>query len=643
MESRNRYVRQIFREMVHGFPQRNALNPVIVKTFERPGYRVENVMFESRPDFWVTGNLYVPTVGVRPLPALISPCGHYPDARMHPEYQSAYLNLVKSGFVVFAYDPIGQGERRQYWNPHTGETEVGGPTTEHSMPGQLLLMIGEDLTHYRIWDGMRAIDYLLSRPEVDRERIGCAGHSGGGTLTLFISALDERVKCAVVNEGGTSHRWPLDIRPGSTMGPSDVEQNYFPGAKHGVDLCDLHAAIAPRPLLALIENFNPRFNEAAAHIRERYRQLGAEAKFATEEAADPHSWTPKLRIATTNWFCRWFQNREGPDKEPDFEVEGVQRLYCTPNGSIRDARRGETIFTLIQKKVASLPAATPFPGAQPAPKIPDLAKMLRIGPKPGGELGVRAMGTTQRKGYRVEKLEFLAEPGIYIPTWVLVPDAPASGSRPTLLYVHERGKEADAMEFGPLEALARKGNLIVSVDVRGIGETRTPHLQRGSGPFSHLFDPETAMAYYAWYMDESLFGMRVLDVIRAVDYSLSRPDASKDLRVHGKGMGALWTMFAAAIDTRIRTAIAEGGLLSYRTLAMSDRYLHGANIMVRDALLHFDLPRVAGAIAGRTLVLAAPVDAMRKKVPAAEVESVYASTRKAFAGAGGEFRIVEDL
>jgi cephalosporin-C deacetylase-like acetyl esterase len=634
VERRNRYVRGIFREMVHGFPARNPLNPVTAASFERPGYRVENVMFESRPNFLVTGNLYVPTMGTGPFPALISPCGHYGDARMNPEYQSAYLNLVKNGFVVLAYDPIGQGERRQYWNPHTGETEVGGPTTEHSMPGQLLLMMGEDLTHYRIWDGMRAIDYLLTRPEVDGARIGCAGHSGGGTLTLFISALDERVKCAVVNEGGTSHRWPIDVRPGATMGPADVEQNYFPGAKHGVDLCDLHVAIAPRPLLALIENFNPRFNEAAAHIRERYRQLGVEANFSTEEAADPHAWTPKLRLATTNWFCRWFQNRKGPAQEPDYEVEGVNRLFCTPLGSIREAGRGETIFTLIQKKAAALP---------PEGKA-DFARALRIAPRQGADLAVRFAGATARKGYRVEKLAFLSEPGIYIPTWVLVPDAPANGPRPVTLYVHERGKEADAMEFGPLEALARKGNLIVSVDVRGIGETRTPHLQRGgSGLFSHLFDPETAMAYYAWYMDESLLGMRVFDVIRAVDYTLSREDASKELRVHGKGMGALWVLFAAAIDPRIRTTVAEGGLVSYRTLAKSDRYLHGANIMVRDGLLEFDLPQAAAALAGRKLVLAAPVDAMRKRAPFSAVESEYASTRKAFAAAGGDFRIVESL
>ena len=228
VEKRNRYVREKLKEMIHGYPERTNLAPKTTGVHQRDGYRVENVMFQSLPDFWVTGNLYIPAAGRAPFPAVISPCGHYPESRMYDAYQSAYFDLVKAGFVVLAYDPVGQGERRQYWNPATNVTEVAtAPTYEHSMAGQLLLLIGEDLTHYRVWDGMRAIDYLESRPEVDAKRIACAGHSGGGTLSLFISALDDRVKASVVSEGGTAGRWPYQVRAGSRIGPSDIEQNYF--------------------------------------------------------------------------------------------------------------------------------------------------------------------------------------------------------------------------------------------------------------------------------------------------------------------------------------------------------------------------------------------------------------------------------
>jgi len=635
VEARNRFVREKFREMVHGFPERNPFSSVVVATHQRDGYRVENVMFQSRPNFWVTGNLYVPSSGGPAFPGVISPCGHYPLSRMEPEYQAVYINMVKAGFVVLAYDPIGQGERRQYWNPQTNQTEVATASTyEHSMPGQVLLLMGEDLTHYRIWDGMRAIDYLETRPEVDKSRIACAGHSGGGTLTLFISALDERVKCAVVNEGGTGHRWPIEIRPGSRVGPSDVEQNLFPAAIHGADLCDLHVAIAPRPLLALIEDYNPRFNRAAEHIRARYLQLGVPEKFATGEATDPHAWTPKLRIATTDWLSRWLYGRPGPEREPDFETESPQTLYCTPNGSLRYSQQGDSIFTLMLKKQAQLP---PKSAQASASQIKELLHYR----KHDGPLDARLRVTTPRKGYSIEKLEFLSEPGIYVPTWVFVPEIKRE-SYPAILFVNEAGKQADGMEFGLYERLARQGKLVVAVDVRGVGETRPPHDNVRAGEFSHLFDVETAMSYMAWFMDESLFGMRVHDTVRSVDYLLSRADVNKaDWKLAGKGAGALWVLYAAALDSRIQDATCERGLISYTALARTDRYLHNASIFVRDVLKHFDVPQVAASIAGRRLTLVAPVDAMKQRVPESMARSAYQVAFDAYriAGAEGRFSI----
>ena len=158
LEARNRFVREKALQMIHGLPERTPLSPVIVNRFQRDGFRIETLMFQSRPNFWVPASLYIPD-GQGPFPGIISPCGHERNARLYRLFQLTYMDLVKCGFVVLAYDPIGQGERRHYWNPQTNTEELGGPLTwEHSLPGQLLLLLGEDLTHYRIWDGMRAID-----------------------------------------------------------------------------------------------------------------------------------------------------------------------------------------------------------------------------------------------------------------------------------------------------------------------------------------------------------------------------------------------------------------------------------------------------------------------------------------------------
>jgi cephalosporin-C deacetylase-like acetyl esterase len=649
VEERNRWVRERIIEMLGGFPEKNPLNPVEVRVLERDGYRVENVMFQSRPNFWVAANLYVPTSSAGPFPAVISPCGHSPEARMYPEYQFLYLNLVKAGFVVLAYDPIGQGERRHYWNPQTNRNEIGGPVTwEHDMPGHLLFLLGENLTQYRIWDGMRAVDYLVTRPEVDPERIGCTGHSGGGTLTLFISAVDQRIRCAVMHEGGTRHRWPLEIRPETPIGTGDAEQHFFPAAIYGIDLCDVHVAIAPRPLLVTIENYLPEVNETARHIRARYLQLGVPERFATEEATDPHALTVKLRLAATDWFCRWFYNRRGPAREPEFTPEPSENLYCTPNGSLRYSQQGETIFSLILKKQAKLPPRRTVPSTRTelesfrAEIVAEIKELLHYH-KSDEPLGVRHIVTTPRKGYRIEKVEFLSESGIYIPTWVFLPEQKRSGS-PAILYVRGAGKQAEAMEFGALEKLTRGGYLVAAIDVRGIGDTKPPHPdEEPSGEFRNLDDAETAMAYWAWEINESLFGMRVQDVVRSLDYILTRPDVDPSgVWLIGHGMGALWSLYATALDTRIRATVCDGGLLSYRSLTGVDRYLHAADIIVPGVLQRFDLPHVAAAVADRPLVLLSPVDAMKSPVGIPLARQTYQWTQATYAVAGGpdHFRVV---
>jgi cephalosporin-C deacetylase-like acetyl esterase len=522
-----------------------------------------------------------------------------------------------------AYDPVGQGERREHWNPYTQKSDLPGPvTTEHFLIGQALLLLGEDLTNYRIWDGMRAIDYLLTRADVDKEKIGCTGQSGGGTLTQFISALDERIRCAVINEGGTGHRWPVHFGAGSRLGTGDTEQHIFGSGLYGIDLCDLHVAIAPRPLLVTIENYSPRFDRAAEHIRARYELMGVPEKFATEQATDPHGMTVKLRLATTNWFCRWFYNREGPAAEPELQLEEPETLYCTPNGSIRYSHQGQTIFSLMLKKQARLAAQrkSPVPGIQA-----EIRRLLHI--KDSSQpLEPREVVTTPRKGYRIQKLEFLSEPGVYIPTWVYLPDGPRA-SRTPILFLNDRGIRIDGMEFGVLEKLARKGHLVVAVEVRGIGETAP----------SQPGDAEETLQYLLWEVGQSLLGMRVQDVMRSVDYVLSRADVDKNgVHAIGKGRGALWLLYAAALDPRIRSAVCDGGLISYSHLASVNRYVQDADVFVLDVLKSFDLPDVAAAVAPRRLTLLSPVDYTGMPAPASMVRGTYAKAKVTIAASDPE-------
>ncbi|MGH9327067.1 MAG: prolyl oligopeptidase family serine peptidase [Terriglobia bacterium] len=646
---RNRFVRAKFIEMIHGYPARNPLNARIVRILERKGYRIECLMYQSQPDFWVTSSLYVPTTGQGPFPGIISPCGHSFNGRCYPVYQAMYQNLALNGFVILAPDPIGEGERREFWNPRTQRNEIGGPETwEHSLPGQQLLLLGENLTQYRVWDCMRGIDYLLSRPEVDPKRIGCAGQSGGGTLTKFVSALDERIGCAAIHEGGTANRWPLHVLPFEPLDTGDPEQHLFPGAIYGIDNVDLQVAIAPRPLLVTIEHYAAPFNAAARSILSRYRQLGVPERFRTVAANDPHSMTVKLRIANTDWFCRWFYNRPGPTSEPQFTIEPDQNLYCTPDGSVKYSHQGLTMFSIILRKQAKMPPETPLPSglteldAYRRKMASDIQGLLRF-KRLKQPVQPRYTFTTPRKGYKIEKVEFLSGPRVFVSAWVFIPNG-ARITRRALLYFNDVGAAREGLEFGVLEQLVLKGQVVVAADVRGVGATKPPHLaSQFRGEYRQLDDVETVMTYWAWAMNEELLGMRVQDVLRSIDYTLSRPDVEPEkLNIIGTGMGALWVLYASALDERVAAAVCHRGLISYRALTSADRYTHEASIFVRGALAGFDLCQVAAAAAPRRLLVLDPVDPMKAPAGSERAKAAYQWTQGVYeaAGAGSSFAAV---
>jgi cephalosporin-C deacetylase-like acetyl esterase len=649
-EARHSVVRQKMVEMIGGLPQPTPLQPIVTRVLERPGYRIENVMYQSRPNFWVTANLYVPTTGKGPFPAILSPSGHYEDAGRYSAYQAAHLDLVKNGFVVLAPDPIGQGERRDHWDTTT-QASWGSTTDEHSMFGQLLWLIGEDVVQYAVWDGMRSIDYLTSRPEVDPSRIGCTGHSGGGLETIWLMVFDARVKCAACIEPALYHFWPLHIAPGDVLLHGDAEHNVFPLALNGIDICDLYQSFAPRPLLVVVETYtNQAFQLASKHVKAHYELFGAGEKFASVESGEAHYWTVKLRLAATGWFCRWLAEHPGPTQETKLIIEPTESLFCTPTGSLTDSRQGDSLRSRILKAQETLPPAREIPKSADEietfrQEVRGLIEKLLHYKNVKQPLAVRQLKIVPGKNFHIEKLEFMAEPGIYIPAWVFVPEHPLQSARP-ILYIGETDTETLGYpESGWGGEMAQQGHTVIAVDVRGMGQTRPLHKPYDeSGIWTNLFDVETTLAYVAWSMDESLLGMRVQDVVHSLDFAQSRPEVDiSRLAVIGSGMGALWGLYATALDPRIQFLIADGGLLSYKSLAQSGRYKYGANVFVRGGLKYFDLPMIAAAIADRNVRLVSPLDPMKMQVPLEDARLAYRFTQDTYANAEAteRFQIVD--
>ncbi|MCC6510083.1 MAG: alpha/beta hydrolase, partial [Pirellulaceae bacterium] len=201
--------RAFFLERIGGLPERTPLNPQIMGQLQGQGYRVQKIILETRPAFHLTGNLYLPETPA-PWPAVLVPCGHSHDGKASGQYQLICMLLARHGMAALCYDPIGQGERYQLLDPtkerlvfdDAPHVKVPHPnvrlmcTTEHTMTGISSALIGANVAQFRIWDGMRVIDYLQGRPDILADKIGCTGNSGGGTETAYLMALDDRILAA---------------------------------------------------------------------------------------------------------------------------------------------------------------------------------------------------------------------------------------------------------------------------------------------------------------------------------------------------------------------------------------------------------------------------------------------------------------
>ena len=252
-----------FIERLGGFPERTPLNPQITGVIQRNGYRVEKVLFESQPRHYVTALLFVPEQPeyAPPYPGVLVPCGHAQDAKHHEPYQSVGALLALNGMVALVFDPIEQGERCQYLD-ETGKAPYQG-TTAHTMSGAGSILLGRNTATYEIWDGMRGIDYLQSRPEVAPERIGITGNSGGGTQTSYLMALDERIGAAAPS----CYLNLLKRQAENAMG--DAEQNIYGQLRWGMEHPDYVMMRAPMPvkILAATRDF---FDINATWVNFRY-------------------------------------------------------------------------------------------------------------------------------------------------------------------------------------------------------------------------------------------------------------------------------------------------------------------------------------------------------------------------------------
>ncbi len=609
--TRQELMRGKLMEAIGPFPEKTPLNPRVTGVIEKEGYRIEKIVFESHPGFYVPGSLFIPT-GIRgKAPAVLNVFGHEQESYHKALDQVIILNLVKKGIVVFAIDPLGQGEHVQFYDPETKFSSIGYSVVEHSYFGNLCFLSGSSGAKYFTWDGIRAIDYLVSRQEVDPERIGVTGFSGGGTVTAYLGALDPRVKVSIPCSWSTYNRRLLEMK-----GTQDAESILLNGLRKGISFEDLLEVRAPKPTLLTFTSRDEYLSlqgarEAYQEASTAYTALGKADHLQMVEDDSKHWVTPKIREEIYRFFLKHFA-MTGDPAEAEVEILPGQDLLVTPTGQISTSYGGDRVFE-VNKKESQLLIE------QLEQSRKDIEGHLGRVRKKALEISgyeapccVEAQplinGRYQREGYTVTKYALPGEGDYAIPILIFAPDDQTI-KHEGLVYLHADGKAAEAKPGGQIEALVKQGYVVAAADVLGVGETANT-ASRGQTD-----------AYTGVLVGRSLVGIQAGDIIRVVNYVKTRSDTdpAKIAAVAFKEM-CLPLLHAAVFDPSIKSVILIGSLLSYRSVI--DNRIHKIGLTARQGggvhhpyevdfswgiagvLKSYDLPDLMGCIAPRKLVLA---------------------------------------
>jgi dienelactone hydrolase/pimeloyl-ACP methyl ester carboxylesterase len=611
-------LRAKFLDAIGPFPDKTPLNARVTGTLKGVGFRVEKVVYESRPQHHVTANLYIPD-GKGPFPGVLVPCGHSDNGKAAEAYQRVCILMAQNGLAVLCYDPIGQGERLQLLDDKL-KPGIKGSTTEHTQVGIGALLVGSCCANYRIWDGIRSIDYLVSRPEIDAKKIGCTGNSGGGTMTAYLMALDDRIACAAPSCYLTTLQ-----RLFATLGPQDAEQNIPGQVAFGMDHADYLTLRAPRPTLMCVATRDffdidgawTTFREASLI----YSKLGHGERVALFEFDDKHGFSKPRREAAMRWMRRWLLRIDDAPVEKNGAVFTDAELQCTRSGQVLEDFKGVSCFHLNAKAADALAAErAKFPQRPEAERLKEIRRLLGLPAKVAPAKLVRQKIHYLEDRLSTHKVIFETEPGVLIPGLRFKHVQPKG---PLVLYLPDRGLPQDGKLPKELEGIYAKNHQeVLIVDLRGLGET-SPTPMPAKMPY---FGVDFKESFLAMHLNRPLPGQRVLDVL-AILGAAGRDEA----HVYGFGVTGPVALHAAAVEPSIKQVTLERSLVSWSNVTHTPASVNQLSNVVPGVLKVYDLPELAATLSPRTLTIRGSIDAGLRPVTQAELDLTYRDCRDAYA------------
>lgn len=588
--------------------KKTLLNAHVTGTLDRPNFRVEKIVFESLPGFYVTGCLFIPKNGKKPFPAVLYAIGHSPNSFRRELYQQNILNLVNKGFVVFTYDPIGQGERIQYLDSLVNSSVLKGTTQEHSYAGAQCLLTGNSISDYFLWDGIRALDYLFTRPEVDTLRIGMTGISGGGTQTAILSAIDKRIYAAAPECFITSNK-----RLFESIGPQDAEQNLYHGLKLGIEHADFLSLRAPKPTM-IISTTQDFFTiqgarETYSNVKKVFDAYGKPENLSMVEADGPHGTEKGNRENMYRFFQRHL-SLPGNSMDEDFKFFTEAELKVTPTGQVSTSYQSKTVFDLNNERATQLIKSREVKSPQKLKKGQEVLlnkiKELSGYDSTRSILATVFTGKIERKNYKIEKYFIESKDFNYTIPFVFIKPY-SDEKRPVILYLSSSGKEDLLSNENEISDYINQGYSILAPDLIGIGELKSTSFKGDSYingyPYNFLFGINL--------VGKSVAGIQSSDLDVLFKYIKTRNDINvNDITSLVKDELCSTYLHFAIFHNTIACTILVNPLISYEdiihTKYYQSKYLWTA---VPGAIPYYDLLFLESMLSPSRLLIINPVNA----------------------------------
>jgi dienelactone hydrolase len=549
--------RQLFEMLgLDPLPERTDLKAAVTGKVEADDFVVEKVHFQSRPGLYVTGNLYRTKSVDKRLPAVLYVCGHggvkqngvsYGN-KVHYHHHGSWF--ARNGYVCLTIDSLQLGEieathhgtyrYNMWWWLNRGYTPAG----------------------VEAWNCIRALDYLQTRKEVDAERIGVTGRSGGGAYSWWIAALDERIKCAVPVAGITD--LTNHVVDGCVEGHCDC---MYMVNTYRWDYARMAALVAPRPLL--ISNTDRddifpldgvmRIHEQVRHI---YKLYGAEDKLAVNISPGPHNDTQELRVHAFGWLNRWLKDERGPittTADKVFEPAQLKVFAALPDDE-RNTTIHETFVPAAAEPVAPT-SASDWRRMRDGWKTALNEKVFRGWPQIPPPLDVKEVFSVEREGVRLAAYDFTSQEAIRLRLYV----AQRAGLKEADLVVLNALDQEGWREFLAMmrPAFERElgGEQLPEADRPAFEDTKKMFASfpwvmayvapRGVGPtqWSQNKKKQTQIRRRFYLLGQTFAGMQTWDIRRAIQALRAAPTLAKTpLWLQGERQMAVNCVYASLFE-----------------------------------------------------------------------------------------------